>query len=110
MNYVAMEKESEIVNFPGAMSWQLFTHETSPIPGFYAMINEFTNEEYLTPGIHADHEGFYVVEGAGNIRIGDVEYQLEAGTAMIVPAGTKHAIKRNGKGTLKIFLYHFPLS
>ncbi len=110
MVYVAIEKECEILNFPGAVSWQLFTPDTSPIPGFYAMVNEFSNEEYLTPGIHADHEGFYVVEGFGTIRIGEVEYQIEAGTTMIVPAGTKHAIKRIGKDTLKIFLYHFPLS
>lgn len=110
MRYVAIEKECEILNFPGAVSWQLITSDTSPIPGFCAMVNEFSNEEYLTPGIHADHEGFYVVKGYGSILIGEMEFQIKAGTAMIVPAGTKHAIKRIGKETLKIFLYHFPLS
>ena len=71
------------------------------------MINEFTNHEFLNPGVHDDSEGFFVLEGKGSMRIGDEEFLLTKHTAMIVPAKTPHAIKKTGEEPLKIFLYHF---
>ena len=97
----------DVKNFPGALSYQLFNETNSPINGFSAMFNEFTNDTYLKPGIHEDNEGFYVVEGSGSIQIANQEFTLGPGSAMIVPANTLHAIKKNSANCLKIFLFHF---
>jgi quercetin dioxygenase-like cupin family protein len=73
------------------------------------MRNLFTSAEYPKPGVHDDHEGFYVVSGHGRLLVDGQEYELHPGTAMFAPAGLPHAIKTTG-GELEIFIYHFPVT
>lgn len=108
MQYAAQYDTSKRKHFPGATSDPCFEDGESPIPGVYAMRNLFTAAEYPEPGVHDDHEGFYVVSGRGWLLIADQEYELTPGTAMFAPAKTPHAIKSSG-GELEIFIYHFPV-
>ena len=94
--------------FPGVYSDPIFDEGNTPVAGFSAMLNLFFNDEYLAPGVHEDHEGFFVVAGQGKMMLDDVEHILTPGSTMIVPAGVTHAIKKNGNEDLKIFIYHFP--
>lgn len=106
--YVARPDSASRRIFPGAVSDWIFMEDSSPVKGFSAMRNFFTSEEFPEAGIHEDHEGFYVVSGEGAIRIGGRESPLSPGTAMIVPAGVSHAIRKTGIQDLEIFIFHFP--
>ena len=104
----AQAVSEKTVLHPGAVSHPIFEEGAAPIPGCFTMLNTFTNETYNTPGIHSDNEGFYVISGAGHLKIAYEEYTLGPGTAMFAPAGMPHAIKKTGKDDLVIFIYHFP--
>jgi mannose-6-phosphate isomerase-like protein (cupin superfamily) len=67
----------------------------------------YTQEEYIQGGVHDDQEGFYVLEGSGSAKIGDTEFNLEAGTCFIVPPGLYHSIKKaKDVPCIKLFFFH----
>lgn len=105
--YTAMADMSVKTNYPGAESYPIFHRANAPVEGFTAMLNHFTGREYPAPGVHEDNEGFYVISGEGMIHLEEGEYPLTAGTAILVPAGVPHAIKKIGQDDLVIFIYHF---
>jgi quercetin dioxygenase-like cupin family protein len=50
-----------------------------------------------TPHVHAGQDKiYYVLEGAGRFRLGGVEERLEAGEALIAPAGVEHGLDNDG--------------
>ena len=106
-NYTAQADSKTRRQFPGAVSDWIFPEGASPVKGFYAMKNSFTSTEYPEPGIHEDHEGFYILRGTGMIQIGDAEYPANPGTAILVPAGMPHAIRKTSVTDLEIFIFHF---
>jgi len=62
--------------------------------GFCMGIAYYEKEEYSTPGVHEDQEGFYVLEGSGTAKVGEEEFPVRAGTAFIANAGVAHSVKR----------------
>ena len=63
--------------------------------------------EYAAPGIHADQEGFIVLEGPGWAIVGEEEFRLEPETSFIAPAGTPHRIRRDPDSVpVKVFWFH----
>ena len=108
--YVVHQDPAKLMEYPGAHSYQLYENDNTPLPGIIAMFNVFFSNEYpAVPGVHDDNEGFYVVSGCGSMKIKDKEYDLFPGTAMLVPAGFAHAIRKKGNEDLKVFIYHFPV-
>lgn len=74
------------------------------------MLNIFFSEDYpAEPGVHDDHEGFFVLDGCGRMLLDGVEYELSPGTAMVAPAGVKHAIRKTGVEDMRVFIFHFPV-
>ena len=101
-------KEASPNEYPGAHSYSIFQEETSYIKGYSACLNIFYSEEYQTMGVHEDNEGFYVVSGNGQMKVGDEEYDLSPGCSMLAPAHVPHAIRKVGTKDLEVFLFHFP--
>jgi len=53
------------------------------------------------PHAHADQDKIYVVvEGRARVAVGDREEALEAGEAVVAPAGTPHGIANPGPAPL----------
>ena len=107
-SYVKAVDRAAWLNFPGAVSHPIFDAQHTPIQGTSAMLNFFVSDTYPAPGVHEDNEGFYVISGEGKMMIGQEEYELSAGCAMLVPAGVPHAIKKVHAEHLQVFIYHFP--
>ncbi len=108
VTHIAGPEESTRRVFPGAYSYPIFDEHNTPVNAFSAMFNIFFSDEYPEPGMHDDHEGFYVVSGYGKMMLNAEEYDLKPGFAMFAPAGVPHAIKKVGSEDLHVFLYHFP--
>ena len=109
-DFVVKQDPAKLLEFPGAHSYQHFEKDDTPIKGVFTMFNIFYSTEYpAVPGVHDDNEGFYVVSGEGTIKIKEKEYDMVPGAAILVPAGTPHAIRKKGNEDLKVFIYHFPL-
>lgn len=61
--------------------------------GFSMGISYYYGQDYGVPGMHNDQEGFYVLEGNGFAKIGDVEIIIKPGVGFIALPGEAHAIK-----------------
>ena len=86
----------------------VFTKENTPIPGATVAIGEYNNTEYTAPGVHDDHEGFYVYAGHGFARVGEEESKISLGSCFYAPAGVPHQVKRaTDSEIMKVFLFHF---
>ena len=107
VSYNKSISNDNVVDYGEVTSYLMFTQDTSPISGATTMLNYFSNHEYPVPGIHDDHEGFYIIKGSGMMKINDTEFVLDKGCSVLVPAHTPHAIKKTGDEDLEIFIYHF---
>lgn len=58
------------------------------------------------------HEGedkiYYVVEGAGRFSVGGAEERLEAGEAVVAPAGVEHGLVNDGAELLLVLVVVAP--
>lgn len=57
---------------------------------------------------HAPPEVYYVLSGAGTVRIDEEAYRVRAGTAVFVPGDAGHEVRNDGPETLRL-LYVFPV-
>lgn len=106
--FVIEKKFDNYFDSPFHRTFSLFNRENSPVDGFVAIVNSVVSDSYPEPAIHDDNEGFFVIRGKGKIRIGGSEYSISENHAMLVPAGTPHAIRKDGSSELDIFIFHFP--
>jgi len=67
------------------------------LKGFCMGISWYEGVEYGKPGVHADQEGFYVLEGTGTARIGDLEFRISPGSSFLACAGIPHTIKSDSQ-------------
>ena len=59
--------------------------------------------------VHKDIDQFFrVEEGAGEISIDGTVSKIKSGTAMVVPAGSRHNIKNTGDKPLKLYTLYAP--
>lgn len=63
--------------------------------GFCLGISYYHAIEFAHPGIHDDQEGFYVLEGTGEAKIGEEVFKIFPGMSFIAHAGVPHAIKKD---------------
>ena len=91
----------------GHSSRELIDVQHGAVKGYKIGLTEYTTEEYLTPGVHDDQEGFYVIEGEGWAKVGEEEFQIRPGSAFIAPQGVPHAVKKNpGSVPVKLVWSH----
>jgi quercetin dioxygenase-like cupin family protein len=61
------------------------------------------------PHTHGDQDKFYVVlEGRGRFRLGTAEHALEAGDALVAPAGVEHGLVNDGDRPLLVLVVVTP--
>ncbi len=67
---------------------------------------EVIRQTYVPGGTHFPHEHadteqvYYLVEGRARVRIGDEEFDVEAGTVFYIPPHTDHELHNIGDGPL----------
>ena len=88
-------------------SCDLLGPENGCVDGCRAGVTVYSDPEYTHTGVHEDQEGFFVLEGSGIAKIGDVEFPVSAGTAFICPANTWHSIRRDENSAhVAVFWFH----
>ncbi len=103
----AYADQVEPVHREGHSSRELINNQHGAVKGYKIGLTEYTAEEYPTPGVHDDQEGFYVIEGEGWAKVGDEEFPIRPGSAFIAPRGVPHAVKRNnGSVPVKLVWSH----
>ncbi len=95
MRYFASRQNVPAIARPGTTSYPMLDETHGCVNGFSAGITLYTEPEYLAPGVHADQEGFVVLEGTGWARVGNEEFRLAPEVCFIAPAGVAHAVKRD---------------
>lgn len=61
----------------------------------------------LTMHSHLVEDAMYVVSGCGTVVIENERFDVEAGTAILVPAGVKHCIRNDGTEPFTV-VYTYP--
>lgn len=65
--------------------------------------------EHIGAEIHRDVDQFFrVEEGSGEVKLGSERTPLGPGSAIVVPAGTKHDVKNTGDKPLKLYTIYSP--
>lgn len=65
--------------------------------------------EEIGSEVHATHDQFLRIEkGHGEIRLGGERTKVEAGDAIIVPAGTRHSLINTGRRRLRLYTLYAP--
>ncbi|MEK7600471.1 MAG: cupin domain-containing protein [Patescibacteria group bacterium] len=58
---------------------------------------------------HAEHDQFIRIEaGEGKAFLNDATYDLADGSALVIPAGTKHNIVNTGSGSMRLYTLYTP--
>lgn len=59
--------------------------------------------------IHPDNDQFFrFEEGKGKVVINDTEYEVEDGSAVIIPKGAEHNVINTGENSLKLYTIYMP--
>jgi gentisate 1,2-dioxygenase len=89
------------------MTYPLLSEKQGCVKGCCSGINYVYAEEYPTPGVHDDQEGFLVMEGSGWAKVGGEEFRLEPDMCFIAPKGVPHCVKKDSETEfVKIFWFH----
>jgi mannose-6-phosphate isomerase-like protein (cupin superfamily) len=76
----------------------------SLVSSFLIYVNDSVPTHY-----HAAHsEHVYVLEGAGQMRLGDSLFTVEAGACIFIPKQTAHRVKRTSAQPLKVISIQAP--
>jgi len=78
----------------------------SPVAGFSLGIAQYHSREFGTPQVHEDQEAIYVISGIGEMHLDDGIVHVEAGMAIYVPAGCRHAARVTGDRPLNVVYAH----
>jgi mannose-6-phosphate isomerase-like protein (cupin superfamily) len=98
-------REKEVV--PPGKGGTLIGPAHGAVKGYCLGISLCDREEYNAPGVHADQEGFYVLQGRGMARVGDEEFEIGPGTAFLVAKGVPHTVRKfAGSPPLKLLWSH----
>ena len=102
------QQESDVAKQPGPgqKSALLVGEAQGCTNGFCMGVAVYHCEEYDTPGVHEDQEGFCVVSGRGMARVGDEEFPVAPGTVFLAARGVPHAIRRTGQDPVKVIWAH----
>ena len=103
-----LKKEVEETQGKDARTQRFLTAENGCLGGCTSGTTIYAGYEFSAhPGVHEDQEGFYVLEGEGYARLGDLEFPIEAGDSFIALPGVPHTIKtKPGCQPVKVFWFH----
>jgi mannose-6-phosphate isomerase-like protein (cupin superfamily) len=75
----------------------------------YAGLNCFEPGQEHHAHVHSDQDKLYVVmEGAGEVVVGEERSAVAAGDAALAPAGVSHSLKNPGPGRLVVLVVFSP--
>jgi len=80
----------------------LFSREVSGSAALITGVAEVPERGRFADHRHDQTEVYFVLEGRGLIRVGDVEAEVSRGSAVHVPGGEPHGITNTGKGPLRL--------
>ena len=78
-------------------SWKMLESENGCTNGVHTAISYYKLEQFRTPEVHDEQEGFCVISGHGWAKVGEEEFELEPETSFVAPAGVYHSVKCKDK-------------
>ena len=91
-----------------ATSNQNFRHVLYTAKNTQLVVMTLKPKEDIGAEVHKEDQFFRVEEGSGEAVLDGVTTQIEAGFAVIVPAGAKHNIINTGSHSLKLYTLYSP--
>ena len=84
------------------------TDEIPTLAGFNLGMAEYHATDFEDENIqeHDDQEALFILNGEGEVKIGDEVHIAVPGTALYVPPHTPHAARRTGEAPLRLIYTH----
>ena len=86
----------------------LIEDENCGAKNFSMFRSEFEVGGYAEPHTHTFEQGYYILKGRGLVTIGDKEYEVKPGNAVLFPPNVEHSIKNTGKSPLWLIAINSP--
>ena len=83
--------------------WELYHPGSSPVKD--VSVAEALVEPGRVTELHRhqrSQEIYYILEGEGEVRIGNEEFRVKRHDAILIPSGTPHCVKNNGRSELRM--------
>ena len=107
VEYCAIYQREKEIRADGHISCPMLTEAQGCVNQCAAGISSYYCEKYSLPAQHEFQEGFYVIEGTGQVKIGQDEFPVEKGYSFLVPVYMEHGMKKSAKcDVLKVFWFH----
>jgi len=98
-----LDEATPFITKDGSEIRELLAHRNSSIRKQSLAEARIAPGQTTTPHYHPESEEIYfVLEGSGEMRIGDEVREVHAGDAIAIPPGAVHQIRNSGDVTLKI--------
>lgn len=76
---------------------------------FFCDVYCFEPGQSQAPHAHAGSDKvYYVIEGGGRFRVGEEEREMQAGGAVLAPAGAPHSVDNPGPQRLRVLVFMAP--
>ena len=73
------------------------------------VLMSLTQGEEIGLEVHKDNDQFFRFEsGTGKVIIDDTTYEVSDGSAVVIPAGTKHNVINTGNDALRMYTLYAP--
>lgn len=90
----------------GHWSYPLLGPENGAVKDCMSGISYYTDTCFTPPATHPFQEGFLVLSGTGDARVGSATFSLKPMRSFLVPAGVEHML-RSSSGTQPLVLFWF---
>ncbi|MGA9138806.1 MAG: cupin domain-containing protein [Methanocella sp.] len=79
--------------------WELYHPASSPVKDVSVAEAYVKAREKTEAHVHrSSQEIYYIAEGSGTMRLGDSEFAIKTGDAILIPPRTPHDVRAGGNG------------
>ncbi|MDC1221748.1 cupin domain-containing protein [Salibacteraceae bacterium] len=105
---LAAQQITNIANFQPELNYEnihVYELDSDPLTStFIIWVKDEVAEHH-----HAEHtEIVYVLEGTGEMTLGDKKQKIKSGDYIFIPKGTKHSVKVQSKSPMKVLSVQTP--
>lgn len=113
VKFVVSPKDKEVEVFVPAkhvkcQTRKLLVKENAGCMNLSMFRSEFEVGGYAEPHTHTFEQAYYILKGKGVVTIGNDEYKIKPGDAVIFPPNAEHSIKNMGKTPLWLIALNAP--
>ena len=105
--YCDVEETRRVDCGSGPWSYSLLGPENGCVNECMTGVSGYSSTDFTPPDVHTFQEGFMVLSGSGEAKVGEDVFALKPMRSFLVPAGMEHALRSSSLSEpLMVFWFH----